>query len=83
MVARAVHADLSSRAEQARLYPPQAAQLTGHREAMLLNAAYLLEAGRADGFASAVEAAAAAHEELRVELTGPWPPYSFTGDNEG
>jgi Gas vesicle synthesis protein GvpL/GvpF len=81
--AEAVHADLSGQAEQARLYPPQAAQLAGNRDPMLLNAAYLLEAGRADGFASAVEAAAAAHGELRVELTGPWPPYSFTGENEG
>lgn len=81
--AQAVHADLSRQAEQARLYPPQAAQLTGNRDPMLLNAAYLLEAGHADGFASAVEAAAAAHDELRVELTGPWPPYSFTGENEG
>jgi hypothetical protein len=80
--ARAVHADLSRHAEQARLYPPQAAQLTGNRDPMLLNAAYLLEAGRADGFASAVEAAAAAHDELRVELTGPWPPYSFTAEIE-
>ena len=80
---QAVHADLSRQAERARLYPPQAAQLTGYRDPMLLNAAYLLEAGRADGFAAAVQAAAAAHEELRVELTGPWPPYSFSGEDEG
>ena len=80
---QAVHADLSRQAERARLYPPQAAQLTGYRDPMLLNAAYLLEAGRADGFAAAVQAAAAAHEELRVELTGPWPPYSFSGETEG
>jgi hypothetical protein len=81
--AQAVHADLSGHAERARLYPPQAAQHTGNRDPMLLNAAYLLEARRAAGFASAVEAAAAAHDELRVELTGPWPPYSFTGETEG
>jgi hypothetical protein len=81
--ARDVHSGLSGRAAQARLYPPQSAQLTGNRAPMLLNAAYLLEADCADGFAAAVEAAAAAHGELRVELTGPWPPYSFTGEDEG
>lgn len=80
--ARDVHADLSGRAVQARLYPPQTARLSGNQAPMLLNAAYLLDADRAAGFATAVEAAAAAHDELRVELTGPWPPYSFTGEDE-
>lgn len=81
--ARDLHSDLSRRAVQARLYPPQSAQLTGTRAPMLVNAAYLLDADDADGFAAAVEAAAAAHGELRVELTGPWPPYSFTGEDKG
>ena len=43
--AQAVHAELSRHAAQARLYPPQSAQLTGVRDPMLLNAAYLLEPG--------------------------------------
>ena len=80
--ARAVHAGLSRQAEAARLLPPQAAQLSEVRLPMLLNAAYLLPAGDGPGFASAVAAQASAHPELRIELTGPWPPYSFVGDDD-
>jgi hypothetical protein len=79
--AQAVHSRLSRHAVQARLYPPQSAQLSGARAPMLLNAAYLIEANGGSGFASAVADAATAHPELRLELTGPWPPYSFTGDD--
>lgn len=78
--AQAVYGELSRHATQARRYPPQSAQLSGSRAPMLLNAAYLLEAAGTTDFASVVAATAAAHPELRLELTGPWPPYSFTGD---
>jgi hypothetical protein len=79
--AQGVHSELSGHAAQARLYPPQAAELTGNRAPMLLNAAYLLDASSATGFASVVAAAATEHPELRLELTGPWPPYSFTAED--
>jgi hypothetical protein len=75
--ARALHAGLSARAVLTRLHPPQAPQLSGVREPMLLNAAYLVDRDRADEFAEAVAVTAAALPRLRVELTGPWPPYSF------
>jgi hypothetical protein len=77
--ARQVHVELSGHAAQARLYPPQSPALSGTKAPMLLNAAYLLDAGGAAGFASVVAAAAAAHPDLRLDLTGPWPPYSFAG----
>jgi hypothetical protein len=48
--ARAVHADLSGRVAQARLHPPQSAQLSENRMPMLLNAAYLLDASASAGF---------------------------------
>ncbi len=79
--AQAVHEELSGRAEQARLHPPQSPQLSGNQMPMLLNTAYLLDASASDAFASAVAAVATAHPELRLELTGPWPPYSFAGEN--
>ncbi len=44
---RAVHADLTAKATDTRLYPAQAAQLSGVRQPMLLNAAYLLDPGDA------------------------------------
>jgi hypothetical protein len=49
---------------------------------MMLNAAYLVDADNGTGFASEVAAAADEHPELDLNLTGPWPPYSFTGEDE-
>jgi hypothetical protein len=81
--AQAVHADLAAKATDARLHPPQSAQLSGVRQPMLLNAAYLLDPSDAATFTGAVAGQATAHPELRVELTGPWPPYSFAdGDDD-
>jgi hypothetical protein len=80
--AQAVHADLTAKATDTRLHPPQSAQLSGVRQPMLLNAAYLLEAPDGVTFTAAVAGQAAAHPELRIELTGPWPPYSFAGDDD-
>ena len=80
---QAVHADLTAKATDARLHPPQSAQLSGVRQPMLLNAAYLLDPSDAATFTAAVAGQATAHPELRVELTGPWPPYSFAdGDDD-
>ncbi len=79
---RAVHGALAGQAERARLHPPQSPQLSGVRLPMLLNAAYLVPADGAADFNAAVAAQAAAHPELRIELTGPWPPYSFAGDDD-
>jgi hypothetical protein len=74
-----IHDRLSRLAAAARLHPPQAPQLTGNDEQMLLNAAYLLDERRDEEFAGAVTALAGQHPAVRVELTGPWPPYSFAG----
>jgi len=81
-LARAVHADLTAKANDTRLHPPQSPQLSGIRQPMLLNAAYLLDAADGVSFTAAVAGQATAHPELRIELTGPWPPYSFVGDDD-
>jgi hypothetical protein len=80
--ARTVHAELAGQAAETMVRPPQPAQLTGSREPMLLNAAYLLDPGDGRTFTAAVAAEATAHPELRIELTGPWPPYSFASDSD-
>jgi hypothetical protein len=79
--ARAVHAHLSRHAVLTRLHPPQSPQLSGDQREMMLNAAYLLDADEGSGFVTQVAAAADAHPELDLDLTGPWPPYSFTADD--
>jgi Gas vesicle synthesis protein GvpL/GvpF len=80
---RDVHEKLSRIAAGSRLHAPQAPQLTGGNTPMLLNAAYLLEESAGDTFAAAVAALAGGHPGIRLELTGPWPPYSFTGTDDG
>lgn len=80
--AQAVHAELTAKAGDTRLHPPQSVQLSGVRLPMLLNAAYLLDAAASVTFTAAVAGQATAHPELRIELTGPWPPYSFAGHDD-
>jgi hypothetical protein len=71
--AEAVHRELAAAALASRRYPPQDPRLTGRREEMVLNAAYLVEA---DG---ALRRVVEQHTggAVRLELTGPWAPYSF------
>lgn len=78
--AREAHAALADQAIRVRLHPPQSPQLSGADAPMLLNAAYLIDRADESRFADAVAAVADAHPELRLELTGPWPPYSFAGE---
>jgi Gas vesicle synthesis protein GvpL/GvpF len=74
--AQHVHAALVRLAADARLHPPQSPELTGSNSAMILNAAYLIDDQRAAGFRQAVDDLRR-RLPLRLELTGPWPPYSF------
>jgi len=80
--AQAVHARLARQAEAAMIRAPQSPQLSGVRLPMLLNGAYLVDASAGTSFTAAVAGEATAHPELRFELTGPWPPYSFAGADD-
>ena len=73
--AEAAHRDLAAAAPASRRYPPQDPRLTGRREEMVLNAAYLADATSAAALRQVVERHAAG--PVRLELTGPWAPYSF------
>jgi len=48
----------------------------------ILDGVYLVPRGRSRAFHAAVEklSSRCGEEGLRVELSGPWPPYSFVGD---
>ncbi|WP_028936462.1 GvpL/GvpF family gas vesicle protein [Pseudonocardia spinosispora] len=70
-----VCAALAELAVACRRYPPQDARLTGYRDEMVLNATYLVDTAEADAYTSAV--AGWDDHGLRLELTGPWAPYSF------
>ncbi|GLW72861.1 gas vesicle protein [Kitasatospora phosalacinea] len=76
--ARQVHRTLAGLADRSTEHPPQPPEATGVRDPMLLNGAYLVHRSRAAEFARAVTGLQRLHGPvLRVELTGPWPPYSF------
>jgi len=63
---------------------PQDAVLSGRREPMLLNGAYLVS--RADQARFLERVGVIANDSLArglsVEVSGPWPVYNFTGDAE-
>jgi hypothetical protein len=68
----------SSIAIAGRRHVLQDRQLSGEPREMLLNAAFLIEDERGDEFAAAMAALTATAKGVDVQLTGPWPPYSFT-----
>lgn len=74
-----LHTRLDEMATASTLLPAQNRQLSGRPGDMILNAAYLVDFARADSFAAAAKEFGERHHELglRVELTGPWPPYNF------
>jgi hypothetical protein len=77
--AQQVHARLQDWAIDARTRPPQNRELSGHEGEMVLNAAYLVERERTEELRQIVTELEEHHRELgvRIELTGPWPPYNF------
>ncbi|MEU6753322.1 GvpL/GvpF family gas vesicle protein [Spirillospora sp. NPDC046719] len=75
--ATAIHDGLAELAVAARHHPPQDPKLSGRDGVQILNAAYLLEDGDAEAFAQAARAAGERWPGIEVEVTGPWPPYSF------
>ncbi|WP_235483143.1 GvpL/GvpF family gas vesicle protein [Streptomyces roseoverticillatus] len=83
--ARGIHAALTALAEQTRLYPPQHGPLAGPSGRNVLNAAYLVRREGGNRFTSAVAELAdlAPESGIRLELTGPWAPYSFAGQAAG
>lgn len=79
--AAAVHETLCRYAVGARRQPPPSPQLAGTDEPVLLNGAYLIDHSRTDDFVAAVNEMNSS--TLRLVLTGPWPPYSFTAAVQG
>lgn len=73
--AERAHDTLASVAVAARRHRPQDPKLSGRREAMILNGAYLVDDDRGGAFRHTVDELRAEGDHL--ELTGPWAPYSF------
>jgi Gas vesicle synthesis protein GvpL/GvpF len=80
--AAAAHEALSSTAEDARLNAPQAPELSGRAETMILNGAYLVRSQ--DSLDAVVETLTERYggSGVTFEVTGPWPPYNFVAADE-
>ncbi|MBK1788269.1 GvpL/GvpF family gas vesicle protein [Prauserella sp. ASG 168] len=74
-----LHGEIAGLATAARRHPPQDPKLSGQRDWMVLNGAYLVDDVLADELAAIVERLGSELPGVRLELTGPWPPYSFAG----
>ncbi|MYR43848.1 GvpL/GvpF family gas vesicle protein [Streptomyces sp. SID5910] len=75
-----LHANLSSRADDARLHAPQNPTLSGAAGRNVLNAAYLVPRDASEEFVEMVDRTKDDTPGMRVELTGPWAAYSFAGE---
>lgn len=75
---------LSSAANGSTTNPPQDPALSGRPDPMVLNAAFLVARSDEDRFFSAAERVGQqlGPAGLRVEVSGPWPPYNFTRIDE-
>ncbi|MGW0177767.1 GvpL/GvpF family gas vesicle protein [Nocardia sp. NPDC003345] len=77
--AEEIHRRLVRGAAAGRCQPVTDPVLSGTRDWMVLNGTYLVDDTRTDEFAATVDELGAALPGIRLELTGPWPPYSFAG----
>ncbi|WAL98964.1 GvpL/GvpF family gas vesicle protein [Streptomyces sp. Je 1-369] len=81
--ARELHERLSEWADDSRLHAPQNSELSRTPGRNVLNAAYLVSRTHSEEFVELVDRTkgdGSGTSGLRVELTGPWAAYSFTGD---
>ncbi|WP_455360420.1 GvpL/GvpF family gas vesicle protein [Streptomyces sp. SYSU K21746] len=72
-----LHAELGRHAEAGRLHRPQNAEISGEPGVNVLNAAYLVPRESCEAFVGHLERLNPQRPGIRVELTGPWAPYSF------
>ncbi|HET6877500.1 MAG TPA: GvpL/GvpF family gas vesicle protein [Jatrophihabitans sp.] len=77
--AESVYRALAQHAVDDVKHRPQDPRLAGRREAMLLNAAFLVRRTDAHAFRAAAAELAAQRRDDSIVLTGPWAPYSFAG----
>ncbi|MEU9788119.1 GvpL/GvpF family gas vesicle protein [Streptomyces phaeochromogenes] len=78
---RRLHETLSGYAEETRIHAPQNPALSRASGRNVLNAAYLVPRSESEAFVELVDRTKDDSPGLRVELTGPWAAYSFSGED--
>ncbi|MEU7629992.1 GvpL/GvpF family gas vesicle protein [Nocardia sp. NPDC049220] len=77
--AEEIHDRLVRQAAAGRRQAATDPALSGNRDWMVLNGTYLVDDDGTDDFRATVEELGTKFPGIRLELTGPWPPYSFAG----
>jgi hypothetical protein len=75
-----IHAALLKHAVDGKRKPATDRSLSGRDGWMVLNGTYLVEQGVVGLFRETVAVLDLSTARINLELTGPWPPYSFAGD---
>jgi hypothetical protein len=79
--ARQIHEALGQASVEYVRNQPQDPALSGRREQMMLNGAYLVSRNEESRFQElAAEIGDGSLKGLLLEISGPWPAYNFTGD---
>jgi hypothetical protein len=76
-VADEMHSEFAAGSVASRRLAPQDPRLSGHSGTMILNGAYLVDTVQSESFHALVRDLAERHPEIRLQIDGPWPPYSF------
>jgi len=76
--AQQIHASLAALTAASTQHPLQKKEASGRSEPMVLNGAYLVDDSRRPALEQALSTLAGRYPGLRIEVTGPWPPYSFS-----
>ena len=79
-ITEAIFQQAGKGASEAKLSQTLPQKLTGKQKEMILNAAYLVEKARATRFRQQIKRLQEQYASmgLELEVSGPWPPYSFT-----
>ncbi|BFU45176.1 GvpL/GvpF family gas vesicle protein [Krasilnikovia sp. MM14-A1004] len=78
-----IHRTLAGYAAVSRRYPPHDPRAAGAGQWTLLNAAYLVSDDDTTRFAGAAAGLEAVDPALRIEMSGPWPPYCAVAEPPG
>ncbi|ASQ98628.1 GvpL/GvpF family gas vesicle protein [Streptomyces sp. 11-1-2] len=76
--AEEIHASLAALAVATAAHPPQDTALAAYEGWMVLNNSYLVPDGLTEEFTALVTALGERCLAFTLEVSGPWPPYSFT-----
>ena len=77
-IAEELHAELAGLATMSQRLAPQDPKLSGYTGVMVLNGTYLLDDAQVERFNGRRPISGSSHVHIRLEVGGPWPPYSFS-----